>query len=108
MHQVGIRAGSYQATHQRVFKHVAGPPGILTDDHPCRGIVSRLAFALAIVPPQKAAHLIRMVRRQVDIGLAAEAIGAKVFSHGIVSFSSPSSRRISRGKRMILIFSAKG
>ena len=86
MEQVGIRTGGHQAAHQTVFKHVAGPAGVLADDDPGRLIKTGTAFQLAVVPAQETANLKGMVSGQIYIGFSAEAIGSKIFTHREGSF----------------------
>ena len=57
MKQVCICPGSYQTTYQRVFKHIAGSPGIFSDDDPCRCIIPVSAFLFSVVPAQDSADI---------------------------------------------------
>ena len=79
--QVGIRPGGNQAAHQRVFKHIAGAPGVLADDDFRRFVRPGAVLQLGVVPAQEAAHLEGVVSSQGAVGLPTEAVGSKVFSH---------------------------
>ena len=81
MQQVGVRTGGHQPGGQRVLKHVAAAPRVLADDHPHRRLVPGAALQLAVVPAQKAAHLIGVIRRQIHIGLPTEAVRPEIASH---------------------------
>ena len=55
-------------------------------------IIRALAVAgeaplLGVVPAQEAPHLVGVIRRQIDVGLAAEAVGAEISSHGVFPFT---------------------
>ena len=61
MEQISIRAGGNQSTHQAVLKHIAGTPGILTDNNLGRRIRTAAALQLGIVPAQKTTDLKRVI-----------------------------------------------
>ena len=73
MEQIGICPGGRQARTQRRLEHIAGAPGVLTDDH--LGLM-----ILAIVPAQIAADFEGMIHGQVLIGFPAEAVRAEIFT----------------------------
>ncbi len=81
---VGVRAAGRQARDQRVFKHVAGTAGVLADDDLRVLPVAGKAPLLGIVPAQEAPHLVGMVRRQCNVGLPPEAVGAEIFAHIVI------------------------
>ena len=81
MKQVCICPGSYQTTYQCVFKHIAGSPGIFSDDDPCRCIIPVSAFLFSVVPAQESADFVCVVCSQVFIGFSTEAIRSKIFTH---------------------------
>ena len=66
-----------------------GAPCILADDHPHRRLVPGAALQLTVIPAQKASHLIGVVRRQIHIGLPAEAVGSEISSHCFAPPYSP-------------------
>ena len=86
--QVGICAGSGQASDQTVFEHVRAAAGILADDDAGRVGVAIPLPDHVVIPAEEAAHLICVVSRQRYAGLAAETIGPKVFSHNVLSLVS--------------------
>ena len=73
--QVSVGARGSHAGGQGVLQHIAGTAGILADDDPT------LLALLPEVPTQEAAHPIGVLRHQVHIGLTAESIRTKIFSH---------------------------
>ena len=81
MEQVGVRTGGHKAGGQRVLEHVAAAAGVLADDHAGGVAVAGAALTFAAVPAQKTAHLIGVIRREGDVGFAAEAIGSEIFAH---------------------------
>ena len=81
--QIGIRSGSHQTADQRVFKHIAGAAGILTDDDPGRTVSTAAALQLGVVPAEETADFERMVGSQCDVGFSSEAVSSKIFSHRI-------------------------
>ena len=74
MEQIGVRAGSRDAGHQSVLKHVAAPSCVLADND-LRLVVS------AIIPAHITSHLKRMIHSKLHISLAAETVGSKIFTH---------------------------
>ena len=74
MQQTGVRARGGETRAERIFKHVAGPAGVLADDH--LGLV-----VLSVVPSELTADTEGVVHGQVDIGLTAKTVGSEVFTH---------------------------
>ena len=64
---IGVRAGSHQARHQRIFKHVAGTAGVLADDDAGGALFGGPAFFrgagpfFCIVPAEETADFISVV-----------------------------------------------
>ena len=81
---VGVRAAGRQARDQRVFKHVGRAAGVLADDDLRVLPVAGEAPLLGVVPAQEAPHLVGVVRRQCNVGLPPEAVGAEIFAHGSI------------------------
>ena len=81
MQQVRLRAGGGQAPDQRVFEHVARPPRVLAHRDAHGTGLPRLPFLLLKVPSKEATDLVRMLRRELDVRLAPEAVGPKILSH---------------------------
>ncbi len=81
MEQIGIGAGGRDAAHQAVFKHIAGPAGILADDDAGRGLLALLSAELPVIPAQKTADLVGVLSLEVHIGLAPESICAEIPAH---------------------------
>ena len=77
MEQVSIRPRSDKARAQRIFKHIAGSSGILSNDNLCLAIL----MLLSIVPAQKTPDLKCMLDIQCHIRLPAKSICSKVLSH---------------------------
>ena len=90
MQQIGVRPGGHQSGGQRVLEHVAAAAGVLSDDHTHRQLLPGPTLQFTVIPAQKAAHLIGVVRRQVHVGLTPEAVGSEISSH---CFSPPYSPR---------------
>ena len=74
MQKIHICAGSRQACHQRIFKHITGSSRILSYNHLC-------LVPASVIPPKETAHLKSMRNRQIYICLTAEPIRSKIFSH---------------------------
>ena len=81
MEQIGIGTGSHQAAHQAILKHIAGAAGILADDNAGRLVGTGTMLQLAIVPAQETTNLKSMVCGQIAVGLSAEAVRSKIFTH---------------------------
>ena len=77
MEQVHIGAGSSKACNQGILEHVAAAPGILPNHHTAP-LVRRL---LPIVPSKETPHFIGVFHSQIHIGLSAETIRTKIFTH---------------------------
>ena len=88
MEQVGVGAGGYQATHQRVFKHVAGAAGVLADDDSGGAVVAFAPVQLGVVPAQETAYLVGVVSGEGAVGFPTEAVGSKIFAHKKDSFTN--------------------
>ncbi len=74
MEQIRVRPGCRQSGRQRVLKHIAASSGVFSDHDP--GLV-----LLSEVPAQIAAYLECMLHGQDNIGLSAETVSSKIFSH---------------------------
>ena len=84
--QVGVCAGSRQASNQTIFEHVRAAAGVFTNDNAGRLVVAVALTQSVIVPAQKTTNLVGMVSGQRDSCLTTEAIGPKILFH--YSFSS--------------------
>ena len=80
VHDIGVRAAGHEAGAQRIFKHIAGTPGILADDDP-----RLLASLCAVIPAQEAADQDGVIIRQISVRLTAETVGSKIFTHYLSS-----------------------
>ena len=80
MHDVGIRTGGHQARAKGGFEHVRAAPGVFADDNFCF-----FAQPGAVVPAQETADLHRMLKGQVFVGFAAEAVCTEIFTHRYIS-----------------------
>ena len=70
--QIRVRARGREARGERALVHIARTAGIFPDDY--------LGLVLpAVVPADEAADLEGVLRREVNVGLAAETVGSKVF-----------------------------
>ena len=78
--QIRVRSGGRKPRRQRIFKHIAGPAGVLPDYN-----LSPALFS--VVPAQKPAHLIGMFYRKPDICLSPKTICSKIFTHDFSSYN---------------------
>ena len=74
MQQIGVRTGGGQSGAERVLEHIARAAGVLADHD--LGLM-----ILSVKPAEIAADPESMIHGQVDVGLTAEPIGSKVFTH---------------------------
>ena len=79
--QIRIGTGGSKTCHQSILKHIAGAAGILADNHSGRLRILGPALQFPIVPAQKTSHLKSMVRSEIHIGFAAEAVSSKILAH---------------------------
>ena len=79
--QVRLRAGGGQAPDQRVLEHVARSPRVLAHRDAHGTSLPRFSILLLKVPSKEAPDLVRMLRRELDVRLAPEAVGSKILSH---------------------------
>ena len=80
MHDVGIRTGGHQARAKGGFEHVRTATGVFADYDFCF-----FAQPGAVVPAQETADLHRMIKGQVFVGFAAEAVCTEIFTHCYIS-----------------------
>ena len=83
--QVGVCAGSGQASDKTIFKHIGAAAGVLADND-----TGRLAVAVAlaehiIIPAKEAANLVGVVGSQINTSFTTEAISSKVLSHFLIT-----------------------
>ena len=83
--QVGVCAGSGQASDKTIFKHIGAAAGVLADNN-----TGRLAVAVAlaehiIIPAKEAANLVGVVGSQINTSFTTEAISSKVLSHFLIT-----------------------
>ena len=86
MKQICICTGSYQPTYQSIFKHIAGAACILTNYNAGRSLLPGLTLQFPVIPSQETSDLICMIRCQILIRFATEAICTEIFSHFHLSF----------------------
>ena len=80
MHDVGIRAGSYQTCAQGGFKHIGASSRIFADED-----FGFFAKPGAVVPAQETADLHCMFKVQILVGLATETVCTEIFTHCYIS-----------------------
>ena len=80
MHDVSIRTRSHKSRTKSVLEHVARSSRILTDDY-----LSLLALLGAIVSAEIATDLDGMLKIQILVGFASEAVGTEVFTHNYLT-----------------------
>ena len=85
--QVGVCAGGGQTCDQAVLKHIGAAAGVLANDDTSRLVVVVALPDHIVIPAEEAPHLIGMVSGQSDSSFTTEAIGPKIFSHYLISFS---------------------
>ena len=85
--QVGICAGSRQASDQTILKHIGATTSVFADND-AGGFVVAVALAQSvIIPAQEATNLVSVVGSQSDSGFTTESISPKIFSHYNSSYS---------------------
>ena len=85
MQQVGVCAGSGQASDKTIFKHIGAAAGVFADNN-----TGRLAVAVAlaehiIIPAKEAANLVGVVGSQIDTSFTTEAVCSRVFPNYLFS-----------------------
>ena len=81
MEHIGIRAGGGETRDQRILKHIAGAAGVLTNHDSGRAVLSAAPPDLGVIPAQKTAYPIGVIRRQGHVGFSPEAVRTKIFTH---------------------------
>ena len=76
--QVGVCAGSGQASDQTVFEHIGAATSVLTNDDTGRLVVAVVLTQGIVVPAQKTTNLVGMICGQSDSRFTTEAIGSKI------------------------------
>ena len=74
VHEIGVCARGRQAGGQGIFEHIAGSAGIFADH-------DRALVLPAVIPAEKPADPVGVFHGQVNVGLAAEAVGTEIFGH---------------------------
>ncbi len=83
---VGVRAARHKTGAERVLKHIGGTAGVLADNYLCLFV-----HIGAEIPAQEAADLYGVIKGEVFVGFASEAVGSEILSHqsAFLSITTP-------------------
>ena len=76
MHDVGVSAACHQAGAERVLKHIGRTAGVLADNDLCF-----FAHVGAEIPTEKTSDFYRVLKGEVLVRLASEAVSAEILTH---------------------------